>query len=60
MTVAWSKFRGGGNVAFANESPPVEKTECKAPPSTEFAGKATTTATFSAPGDYVLRLVANN
>jgi hypothetical protein len=48
------------NVAFANESPPVEKTECKAPPSTEFAGKATTTATFSAPGDYVLRLVANN
>ena len=60
MVVGWSKFRGPGGVAFANEKPPVEKAEFAAPASTTFQGKAATSATFSEPGDYVLRVVAND
>jgi hypothetical protein len=59
-TVSWSKFRGPGEVKFANEKPPVEKVEFQAPPSATFTGKASTTATFSEPGDYILRIVAND
>jgi hypothetical protein len=50
VTVSWSTFRGPGVVTFSNPRPPVDKTD----------GKATTTATFSAPGDYVLRAQAND
>jgi len=46
LGVAWSKFRGPGTVKFAADSPKLE------------AGKATTTATFSEPGEYILRLHA--
>jgi len=60
VTVGWSKFRGPGEVKFANERPGVEKAEFHAPPATTFTGKATTTATFSEPGEYVLRVVAND
>jgi hypothetical protein len=60
VTVAWSKFRGPGTVTFANNKPTVEKAEIKAPPATVFSGKATTTATFSEAGEYVLRVVAND
>jgi hypothetical protein len=60
VTVAWSKLRGPGAVTFANERPAVEKAEFHAPPPTAFEGKATTTATFSEPGEYVLRVVAND
>jgi hypothetical protein len=60
VTVSWSKFRGPGRVTFANETPPVEKLEFNAPPPATFTGKASTTATFSEPGDYVLRIVAND
>jgi hypothetical protein len=59
-TVRWSKFRGPGDVTFANEAPKVEKTDFKAPPPAVFSGKATTTATFSEPGEYILRVVAND
>lgn len=48
LGVGWSKFRGPGKVTFASAKPPLD-------PKT---GKATTTATFSAPGDYVLRVLA--
>jgi len=60
VIVGWSKFRGPGIVIFSNETPKVEKTDFKAPPSTTFSGKATTTATFSEPGEYILRVVAND
>jgi hypothetical protein len=60
VTVAWSKFRGPGAVTFANERPAVEKAEFHAPPPAAFNGKSTTTATFSEPGEYVLRVVAND
>ena len=60
VTVSWSKQRGPGIVTFAKERPAVEKTEFAAPANTVFSGKATTTATFSEPGEYWLRVVAND
>jgi hypothetical protein len=60
VTLAWSKFRGPGTVTFANDKPAVETAQFAAPPKTTFQGKATTTATFSEPGEYVLRVVAND
>jgi hypothetical protein len=50
-TLQWHKHRGPGDVKFSD-----------ARPKADFAadGKATTTATFSAPGEYVLRAQAND
>ena len=45
-------------MAFGNAKVPVEKTA--GVEASGFAGKATTTATFSEPGEYVLYLVAND
>ena len=50
MNVAWYKHSGPGPVAF---SPPKE-------PIAELDGKATTAATFKQPGEYVLRVRADN
>jgi hypothetical protein len=58
--ITWTKFRGPGTVTFAKEKPPAEKTEWKAPPPANFKGKATTTATFSEPGDYIIEVAAND
>ena len=44
--VVWSKYRGSGSVEFDDQTPRIEE------------GKATTSATFSEPGDYVLRVLA--
>jgi hypothetical protein len=60
VTIGWSKFRGPGAVKFANDHPAVDKSDFKAPPNATFTGKATTTATFGEPGDYILRVVAND
>src|SRR5271157_5609791 len=60
VRVKWSKLRGPGKVTFGNAAPKVEKTEFKAPPSANFTGKSSTTATFSEPGDYILEVVAND
>ncbi len=46
VTVKWVKYRGPGTVTFAEPEPTVEN------------GLATTTATFSEPGDYILRVLA--
>jgi hypothetical protein len=56
VTVSWTRYRGPGTVKFSSERPPVEKTAGAA----VFNGKAVTTATFSAPGDYTLHLVVND
>jgi hypothetical protein len=58
VTIRWTKYRGPGEVTFAPERPTVEKTEPKG--GAKFSGKATTSAKFSAPGDYVLHVVAND
>ncbi len=50
LTVKWSKFRGPGGVSFEKPNPDVDPAE----------GKATTAATFDTPGDYILRLQAND
>ena len=48
--MAWSKFRGPGDVTFDNAAPAVD----------EKTGQPTTAATFSAPGEYILRVQAND
>jgi hypothetical protein len=60
VTVSWNKLRGPGTVTFANGRPAVEKADFAGPPSAKFTGKAHTTATFSEPGEYILRVVAND
>jgi len=50
VTLTWFKHQGPGEVTFADATPAVDRTD----------GKATTTATFSAPGDYILRVRAND
>ncbi len=61
VVLTWSKFRGTGNVTFANPLPVVvESSEFAAPPKTAFQGKASATVTFSEPGDYILHVVAND
>lgn len=50
LSVSWSKFRGPGGVTFVNPRPEVDKTD----------GKATTTATFTTPGEYILRVQVND
>ena len=60
VALSWSKFRGPGSVTFSNDKPAIESAEFKAPAKSAFSGKASTTATFSEPGEYVLRLQAND
>ncbi len=57
----WAKFRGPGDVKFSTKAPKLETTDVKpASPDSKFIGKATTTATFSQPGEYVLWLAAGD
>jgi hypothetical protein len=60
VSVTWTVFRGPGPVMFSATKPASEKIEGKMPPKTTFAAKATTTATFSAPGEYTLQVTAND
>jgi hypothetical protein len=55
VTIVWSKYRGPGEVTFEKARVPVQLNG----KFTEFT-KAVTTATFSAPGEYWLRAVAND
>jgi hypothetical protein len=59
--ITWQKFRGPGTVTFAAAKPKVEKIpDGTIPKKDKFNGKATTTATFSEPGDYILRVYATD
>jgi hypothetical protein len=61
VTLTWTKFRGPGMVEFSKDKPPVETVKLVSPPQhTSFQGKASTSATFSAPGEYVLKVTAND
>ena len=53
----WTKYRGPGAVTFSEDRPEVK---ADPPGTTGFSGKATTSATFSQPGEYVLHVVAND
>jgi hypothetical protein len=57
VQVRWSKFRGPGAVTFDKARPEIEKLPAGELP---FNGKATTTAKFSEPGDYMLHVTAND
>ena len=50
VALRWFKHQGPGTVTFGNVTPEVSVND----------GKATTTATFSTPGEYVLRVRAND
>jgi hypothetical protein len=61
VSVRWVEFRGPGAVKFENAAPKVETAKLDSPPpGTPFNGKAATTATFSAPGEYILNLQAED
>ena len=51
LVVSWSLLRGPGRVTFSSARPALERND---------GGKGTTAATFSAPGDYILRVQAND
>ncbi len=51
LVLAWSLHRGPADVVFAMEKPEIDKAA---------DGKTETKATFSAPGDYILRAQAND
>ena len=57
VSLKWTMFRGPAAVVFSSERPMVEKVERAG---VAFAGKATTTATFTQTGEYVLHVVAND
>jgi hypothetical protein len=59
VTLRWTKFRGPGTVSFTNPRPQMEKL-AGGNPGTPFSGKATTSATFGSPGEYVLHVVLND
>jgi hypothetical protein len=61
VSVRWTQYRGRNGVTFSKDRPEVEKIgEADKDHSVPFRGKSTTTATFNAPGDYVLQVVAND
>lgn len=60
LTVSWSKYRGPGEVTFGNAKPKIETGVCKPGTTSKVCGKASTTATFSAPGKYELYVVLND
>ncbi len=61
VTLTWQKYRGAGEVSFDNPQPAVEETpSSEIPVKSVFNGKGTVRATFSAPGEYVLRVIAGD
>jgi len=52
VTLRWAKFRGPGEVTFDPATIPVSRSDPE--------GRATTTVTFSTPGEYILYVRANN
>jgi hypothetical protein len=59
VLISWSKYRGPGEVTFANDHPAAAETSEKQS-GAPFNAKVATTATFSEPGDYMLYIVAND
>jgi len=57
VTMSISKYRGPGKVTFDKNRPTLEKQAAGGSP---FNGKATATAKFSEPGEYVLHVIGND
>lgn len=56
-SLRWSKYRGAGNVTFDKARPELEKLSQA---EGQYSARATTNATFSEAGDYVLHVTAND
>ena len=59
VVLSWSKYRGLGTVTFDKDKPTIDVI-AGGKVDEAFSGKAAVSATFSAPGDYVLHVVAND
>jgi len=59
VTMVWSQYRGPGKVTFDNARPML-KTLAGGQVGQPYKGTATTTAKFSAPGDYVVMATLND
>jgi hypothetical protein len=59
VTLRWSKYRGPGTVTLNPERPEIQKSASK-DAKLPFTGTATTEASFSEPGEYMLQLTAND
>ena len=59
VTLTISKFRGPGDVRIAETHPRIDPDQVPTP-GMAFSGKASSTATFGAPGKYVLLVQAND
>ncbi len=61
VTVNWTLYRGPAPVEFVIARPEVKlDAGAKMPNGATVAGKATTTVTFSEPGEYILQIMAND
>jgi hypothetical protein len=59
VTLTWAQFRGPGAVTFDQPRPSLQAIKGGAV-NVPYSGKATTLATFSMPGEYVLHVTAND
>jgi hypothetical protein len=59
VTLTLSKYRGPGDVKFADSSPKMETLK-GGKPDEAYSGKSSTTVSFSQPGDYMLHITAND
>lgn len=59
VALHWNKYRGPGSVKFDPQSPKLEVSKGGAL-NQPFSAKGTTTATFSAPGEYVVYLLSTD
>ena len=59
VALSWATYRGPGKVTFDKPKPALERIKGGAV-NEPYEGKATTTAKFSEPGEYVLQVTAND
>jgi hypothetical protein len=59
VTITWSHYRGVGKVTFEKDRPEMQKL-AGGNIGEAFSGKYSTTAKFSAPGEYMLHMTAND
>jgi len=61
VSITWHQYRGPAEVKFSPDKPKMEPTKDSGIPiKNVFNGKATTAVTFSQPGEYWLRAIAND
>jgi hypothetical protein len=59
VNLTWSKYRGPGEVTFGDARPKLEALK-GGKPDEPYSGKASTTVSFSGPGQYMLHVTAND